>query len=124
MTIFHKLRVISEFRRHQMPFIESLVDMDLLREIGYHQVIGEPLTLSALFQQRIASVATVQRRLSRLKRIDMVRAVNAKHDRRLLNLELGPKAWGLYFALERKMTKVPRRRLGPLARGRRRKPPR
>jgi hypothetical protein len=88
MKIFHALRNLSEFRRRYMPFLKTLEDLDLLREVGFHQEAGNPITLKVLFLQGIGSVATVQRRLSRLKRLGVVHQTRVAHDKRLVQLTL------------------------------------
>lgn len=103
LRIFDVLTEISDFRRRNMPFIQSLVDLDLMREIGHHQARGRALNLDALLQLRIASSATVQRRLSRLKRLGLVQQAFAKHDGRILYLTLTSKSNRLYRRLERKI---------------------
>lgn len=86
-----------------MPFLQSIVDLDLIREIGYHQEIGRRLSLKILFQHGIASVATVQRRLSRLKRLGVVHQLPADHDRRVIHLMLSPKTIDLYRRMSRQL---------------------
>ena len=88
MKIFHFLRGLAEFRRHHLPFLTTLEDVDMVREIGFHQETGNPITLKILFLQGIGSVATVQRRLSRLKRLGVVHQSRAAHDKRLVKLTL------------------------------------
>lgn len=88
MKLFQKLKAMIEFRRRHMPFLKTLEDLDILREIGLHQEAGNPITLKILFLQDIGSVATVQRRLSRLKRLGVVHQSRAAHDKRLVKLTL------------------------------------
>src|SRR5690348_3176596 len=90
MKIFHKIKSLSEFRRQYLPFVRTLEDVDILREIGLHQETGDPITLRQLYLRGIGSVATVQRRVSRLKRLGVVHQVRAAHDKRLVNLTLTP----------------------------------
>jgi DNA-binding MarR family transcriptional regulator len=90
MKIFHKINSLGEFRRQHLPFVKTLEDMDLLREIGIHQEKGDPITLKLLFLREIGSVATVQRRLSRLKRLGVVNQERATHDKRIVKLTLAP----------------------------------
>lgn len=90
MKIFHKINRFGEFRRQHTPFVKTLEDMDILREIGIHQEAGEPITLKLLLLKGIGSVATVQRRLSRLKRLGVVHQTRATEDRRIVKLTLAP----------------------------------
>ena len=82
-----------------MPFVKTLEDMDLLREIGIHQEKGDPIALKSLFLRGIGSVATVQRRLSRLKRLGVVHQSRATHDKRIVHLTLAPALMSKYRKL-------------------------
>ena len=88
MKIFHALKALTDYRKRHMPFVKTLEDLDILREIGLHQEAGNPITLKVLYLQGISSVATVQRRLSRLKRLGVVHESRAIHDKRLVKLTL------------------------------------
>src|SRR5882672_3412566 len=96
LETFRRLKTLAEFRRRHLPFIRTLEDMDLVREIGLHQSEGQPLTLKVLFLKGIGSVATVQRRLSRLKRLGVVHQSKAEHDKRLVKLTISPQVWRLF----------------------------
>ncbi|OFW25851.1 MAG: hypothetical protein A3H97_10305 [Acidobacteria bacterium RIFCSPLOWO2_02_FULL_65_29] len=54
----------------------------------------------------MASVATVQRRLNRLKRLGVVRQARARHDKRLVMFTLNPSAWKHYAGLGRMMRNI------------------
>ena len=62
MPLFEKLRTARAFLRRHMHFVETLEDVDLLLEIGFHQEQGRPLSMKQVYLLDIASVATVQRR--------------------------------------------------------------
>ena len=66
LNIFEGLRKIREFERQQLSFLRSIVDFDLVIEIGYAQEQGQPLTLKQLLLVDISSRSTVRRQLSRL----------------------------------------------------------
>jgi DNA-binding MarR family transcriptional regulator len=106
LRIFQRLAQISAFRREHLPFIRTLEDLDLVREIALHQMMGEPATLKTLFLKGIASVATVQRRLDRLKRLGVVEQGKAEHDKRLVRLTLSPPVWRIYRRLDRLMVRT------------------
>jgi hypothetical protein len=73
--------------------VETILDRRLLVEIGYHQYeLKTRLTLKHLYALNIGSVASVQRRLSRLKRLGLVLQARAGRDRRHIHLTLSPKA--------------------------------
>ena len=66
MKLFTGLRKIREFERLQLPFLKSVVDFDIVIEIGYAEEEGQPLTLKQLFLLNISSRTTVRRKLARL----------------------------------------------------------
>jgi DNA-binding MarR family transcriptional regulator len=96
MSTFGKLHELRAFQRRQLPLLRSIEDFDVLVEIGYHEDLGSPLTLKRLFLQKIGSIATVQRRLSRLKRLGVVMQTRSARDRRNLELTLSPEVRRLY----------------------------
>jgi DNA-binding MarR family transcriptional regulator len=102
---FRAIAAASEFRRRYMPFVKTLEDLDLLRAIGLGQAIGQPLTLKALLLHGIASVATVQRRLARLRRLGIVEQAKSLHDKRVVALTLSPTAQKLYLRWGRELRK-------------------
>jgi DNA-binding MarR family transcriptional regulator len=89
MKLFAALRKVREFERLQLPFIRSLIDFDIVIEIGYAEELKQPLTPKQLFLMRLGSVTTVRRRLARLVEQGVVtRRTNAK-DRRSDHLAIG-----------------------------------
>ena len=82
MKLFASLRMMREFERGQLPFITSLLDFDLIIEIGYAQEEDKPLTPKQLFLLEIGSVTTVRRRLARLAEKGVVRRRINPADRR------------------------------------------
>jgi len=90
MKIFQKFKILADFRRRYMPFVERLEDLDLLWEIGLYQEAGTPIALKVLYLKGIGSVATIQRRLSRLKRLGVVCQSRADHDKRVVRLTVNP----------------------------------
>jgi DNA-binding MarR family transcriptional regulator len=82
MKLFASLRKIREFERLQLPFIQSLIDFDLIIEVGYAQEEKKPLTPKQLFLLNLSSVTTVRRRLAKLTEQGIVmRRTNAKDHR-------------------------------------------
>ena len=106
MRIFNRLQQLSDFRRRHLPFVRTLEDLDLIREIGSHQAAGDSVTLGLLFLKGIGSVATVQRRIGRLKRLGVVQQSRVEHDKRLVRLVLSPPVWRSYEQLNRMMLKT------------------
>ncbi|OGA34819.1 MAG: hypothetical protein A3G80_05800 [Betaproteobacteria bacterium RIFCSPLOWO2_12_FULL_62_13b] len=66
MKLFTGLRKIREFEKQQLPFLKSVVDFDIVIEIGYAEEQGQPLTLKQLFLLNISSRTTVRRKLAGL----------------------------------------------------------
>jgi len=66
MSLFAGLKKIREFERAQLPFLKSLLDFDIVVEIGYAEEQEQPLTLKRLFLLNIGSRTTVRRRLTKL----------------------------------------------------------
>jgi DNA-binding MarR family transcriptional regulator len=66
MKLFTGLKKIREFERLQLPFFRSLVDFDIIIEIGYAEEQGQPLSLKQLFLLNICSRTTVRRKLATL----------------------------------------------------------
>lgn len=73
---------MREFERLQLPFFKSLIDFDLIIEIGYAQEQEKPLTPKQLFLLKISSVTTVRRRLAKLTEQGIVRRRTNANDRR------------------------------------------
>jgi hypothetical protein len=64
--LFSALKKIREFERLQFPFVRSLVEFDIIIEIGHAQEEKRTFTLKQLFLLKLGSVATVRRRLAEL----------------------------------------------------------
>ena len=77
MKLFTGLKKIREFERQHLPFLKSIVDLDIVIEIGYAEELEEPLTLKQLFLLNIRSRTTVRRKLRRL--IEQGIVVRRKH---------------------------------------------
>jgi DNA-binding MarR family transcriptional regulator len=82
MTLFATLRKIREFERQQLPFLKSVIDFDIVIEIGYAEEQKQPLTPKQLFLLKLGSPTTVRRRLAKLEEQGIItRRANAD-DRR------------------------------------------
>ena len=77
MKLFTGLKKIREFERLQLPFLKSVVDFDIVIEIGYAEEQGQPLTLKQLFLLNFSSRTTVRRKLARL--IEQGIVIRRKH---------------------------------------------
>ena len=77
MKLFTGLKKIRDFERQQLPFLKSVLDFDIVIEIGYAEEQGQPLTLKQLFLINISSRTTVRRKLAMLIEQEIV--VRRKH---------------------------------------------
>ena len=77
MKLFTGLKQIREFERRQLPFLRTVVDFDIVVEIGYAEEQEQPLTLKQLFLLNLSSRSTVRRKLARL--IDQGIVMRRKH---------------------------------------------
>ncbi len=91
MGLFGKLRAIRAFEKKHLASLQTLVDFDLVREIGYHQETGRPLGMKQLYLLDLASIATVQRRLRRLKALGAIHQVKSRKDARAVELRVSPR---------------------------------
>ncbi len=82
MKLFARLRQIREFERVQMPFLKSIVDFDILIEIGYAEEEGHPLTQKQVLLLNLSSRTTVRRRLARLIAQGIVKRRKNSRDQR------------------------------------------
>src|SRR2546430_412993 len=60
MKLFAALRKIREFERLQLPFLKTVIDFDIVIEIGFAEEEEQPLTLKQLFLLNISSRTTVR----------------------------------------------------------------
>ena len=78
MKLFTGLKKIREFERRQLPFLKTVVDFDIVIEIGYAEEEEKLLTLKQLFLLNLSSRSTVRRKLARL--IERGIVIRRKHD--------------------------------------------
>jgi hypothetical protein len=95
-ALFEMLRAMRAFERRYLHFLVTLEDFDLVREIGYHQAHGAPLTMKQIYLLGIGSVATVQRRLRRLRELGAIQQRRTARDARNLELTITPKVLRTY----------------------------
>jgi DNA-binding MarR family transcriptional regulator len=77
MKLFTGLKKIREFERQQLSFLRSVVDFDIVVEIGFAQEQGQPLTLKQLMLLNLCSRTTTRRKLARL--IEQGIVIRRKH---------------------------------------------
>ncbi len=104
MRIFERMRAFRALENQHIPALNTGPDRHLIGEIGYHQAKGKPLTLKQLFLLNIRSIATVQRRLRRLKQLGLVQHRRAAKDRRTVELLLSPKCVRIFTKYESLIT--------------------
>jgi hypothetical protein len=88
MGLFAGLKKIRDLERAHLPFLRSLVDFDIVIEIGYAAEQDEPLTLKRLFLLNISSRTTVRRRLAKLIQEGVVTRQKHADDRRAAVLSI------------------------------------
>jgi DNA-binding MarR family transcriptional regulator len=90
MKLFTGLKKIREYERQQLPFLKSVVDFDIVIEIGFAEEQGQPLTLKQLFLLNVRSRTTVRRKLAKL--IEQGIIIRRKHanDQRATLLIISP----------------------------------
>ena len=90
MKIFTGLKKIREFERKQLPFLKTVVDFDIVVEIGYAEEEEKSLTLKQLFLLNLSSRTTVRRKLARLIERGIVIRRKHDHDQRASRLTISP----------------------------------
>ena len=113
MRLFDKLRALRAFEQQHRDSLGTVEDRHLIGEIGYHQGKGKPLTLKQLFLLDVGSIATVQRRLRRLKDLGLVQHRRAASDRRAVELTLSPKCIRIFAKYDALMSSKPPARDAP-----------
>ncbi|HKU70394.1 MAG TPA: hypothetical protein VJQ51_06115 [Burkholderiales bacterium] len=93
---FESLKEKRAHERRFLPFLKTVVDFDLVCEVGYHQLAGTPLTVKHLLLLRLAPPATVLRRLDRLCQLDIVLRVQSHRDGRVHHLLVTPDTLRLF----------------------------
>jgi DNA-binding MarR family transcriptional regulator len=94
--VFARLHALRAFEKRHLDFLRTIEDFDLIREIGYHQERGEPLTMKSLHLLGVASVPTIQRRLRQLRQAGAIQQVRSKRDGRALELWVTPKVQKMF----------------------------
>lgn len=82
MKLFAALREIRGIERLQVPLLKSIIDFDILVEIGYAEEQQQPLTQKQLLLLNLSSPTTVRRRLARLIKQGTIRRRKNANDQR------------------------------------------
>jgi DNA-binding MarR family transcriptional regulator len=72
MKLFTGLRKIRQSERAHLPLLKTVIDYDIVIEIGYEEERGHPITLKRLYLLEICSRGTLRRHLSQLVADEMV----------------------------------------------------
>ena len=102
MKLFAALKHIRDYERSQLPFLKSIIDFDIVVEIGYAEENGQPLTQKQVLLLNLSSRTTVRRRLARLIEKGTIRRRRNKKDKRSSILTVSPtgmKLFGKYGGL-------------------------
>ena len=101
MKLFSALKRMREYQRGQLPFLRSMIDFDIVIEIGYAEEEGNPLTLKQLLLLKLSSRTTVRRKLARLIEQGVIKTRRNAKDGRSSHLLISPtslKLFGKYGA--------------------------
>ena len=90
MKLFTGLRKIREFERRHLPFLRSVIDFDIVIEIGYAEEQGQPITLKQLLLLNICSRTTVRRKLATLVEQGIIIRRKHANDHRASLLMIAP----------------------------------
>jgi DNA-binding MarR family transcriptional regulator len=99
MKLFAALKRMREYQRGEIPFLESIIDFDIVIEVGYAEEEGNPLTMKQLLLRKLSSRTTVRRKLARLVRQEVIRTRKSEKDGRSSHLLISPstlKIFGKY----------------------------
>jgi DNA-binding MarR family transcriptional regulator len=91
-----RLREQRAFEKAALEGMDTPEDRDLIYEIGHRQGALRPLTMKEALLMELGSLATVQRRLRRLRRLGLVLQARSEQDRRVQELSLSPRALGAF----------------------------
>ncbi len=92
MGLFAGLRRMREMEKQHLPFLNSIIDFDIVVEIGYAEELGKPLTLKQLSLCSIGSLSTIRRKLSLLVEQDIIFRRRHLTDNRTTHLLVAPTA--------------------------------
>jgi hypothetical protein len=88
--LFAVLKKMREFEKLHLSFIRSLIDFDIIIEIGYAQEQKKAFTPKQLFLVKVGSITTVRRRLAKLTEQGVVMRRTNANDHRSDLLTISP----------------------------------
>lgn len=110
---FKQLTRLRAFEKKFLPYLVTIEDFDIVRSIGVRQETGKLFLLKHLYLEGIGSVATVTRRLNKLRAQGTLIALPHGADKRNITLTLAPtvlKAYARYGVLLTSMGEITRPR--------------
>jgi DNA-binding MarR family transcriptional regulator len=90
MKLFAGLRKIRQTERAHLPLLKTVIDYDIVIEIGYEEERGNPITLKRLYLLEICSRGTLRRHLTQLVADEMVTREKHPEDGRASLLLIPP----------------------------------
>lgn len=93
---FESIREKRAYERRFLPFLKTVVDLDIACEVGFHQLAGTPLTVKHLLLLNLAPPATVLRRLDRLCALSVLLRTRSHRDGRVHEIQLAPDTLRLF----------------------------
>jgi DNA-binding MarR family transcriptional regulator len=96
MKLFSALKKMREYQRGQLPFLKSIIDFDIVIEVGYAEEEGNPLTLKQLLLLKLSSRTTVRRKLARLIEQGVIKTRKNAKDGRSSHLLISPTSLKLF----------------------------
>jgi hypothetical protein len=92
LTVFAGLRKLRDLEKRHLPFARSLVEFDLIIEIGYYEERGKPLTYKHLLTLGFCGRSTLNRRLNGLVEQGVLLRTRSESDGRAVVLGVSKSA--------------------------------
>lgn len=83
MKFYSAMLAIRQYELTNLPFMETMLDRDILMTIGYEQEAGGGVPLKCLNLLPTGSLATINRRISRLVRLGVIHKKQSESDKRV-----------------------------------------
>jgi DNA-binding MarR family transcriptional regulator len=106
MKLFTGLRKIRQSERAHLPFLKTVIDYDIVIEIGYAEERGRPLTLKGLYLLEFCSRGTMRRELARMVASGMITRERHPHDGRASLLLIPPSTVKLFAKYSGVLTSI------------------
>ena len=95
------MRAARAYKNKHLHQLQTVEDYRLVEEVGFHQERGRPLAMKNIYLLGIASIATVQRRIKRLRDLGIVIPLKSERDARVVQLTLSPRMQKAYAGYSR-----------------------